>query len=401
MKPSVAAVVLLALVTVAFVGCVTQPKVAPAPAEAAFYPLPPDPPRIQFLTSISTSQDVGAKKKSGFAQFILGEEEEPVHGPYKPYGIAMHDGKIYVCDTKALVIDVFDLKNSSFYYFGNSGQGKLRKPINIFIDPATGEKYVADPVRQQVVVFGPDDNYVRAYGTAFESKAVDVAVWEGEVFVVDVGSHQIDVYDKVSGNLLRRIGERGPEPGHFNFPSNIAIDAEGNLYVSDSFNFRIQKLDRNGNVLKVIGEVGDAPGTFTRARGLAVDRDGILYVVDAAFELVQLFNKDGRCLMWFPSGGEDPGALVLPADIYINYDDHALFQKYVSADFQVDYIVLVSSQYGNRLVNVYGFGHKAGMTPPGPFEAVPAVSFPAKEKKEPPAPEKEKLFYETTAEPPG
>ena len=84
------------------------------------------------------------------------------------------------------------------------------------------------------------------------------------------------------GELLGGIGERGVGPGQFNFPTNVALDATGRLYVTDSLNFRVQVFDSRARAAsRQIGGQGDMPGYFSQPKGLAVDGEDHLYVVDA------------------------------------------------------------------------------------------------------------------------
>jgi len=91
---------------------------------------------------------------------------------------------------------------------------------------------------------------------------------------------------------------------------------------------------------------------------LAVDRAGRIYVVDAAAQVVQVFSPDGQLLMYF--GGPDGGGheLSLPAGIAIDYDNVERFRPLIAPNFSVEYLVLVSSQYGDNKINIYGFGHQ-------------------------------------------
>jgi len=80
--------------------------------------------------------------------------------------------------------------------------------------------------------------------------------------------------------------------------------------------------------------------------------------VDAAGQVVQIFDDTGRLLMWFGEPGSSRVDLDLPAKVAVDYDNVALFQKYAAPDFQIDHLVIVTSQYGPRKVSVFGFGHK-------------------------------------------
>ena len=72
-------------------------------------------------------------------------------------------------------------------------------------------------------------------------------------------------------------------------------------------------------------------------------------------------NPRGELLLFFGAPGDWPDSLNLPADIEIDYDNVALFQGYAHPDFELEYIILVSSQFGVNKVNVYGFGKMKGM----------------------------------------
>ena len=62
--------------------------------------------------------------------------------------------------------------------------------------------------------------------------------------------------------------------------------------------------------------------------------------------------------MWFGAPDGSKVGLNLPAKVVVDYDNVAFFQKYAAPDFQIDHLVIVTSQYGPRKVSVYGFGRK-------------------------------------------
>jgi len=277
----------------------------------------------------------------------------------KPYGVAVHKGAVYVCDTKRSIINIFDLEGKRYGFLGFKGLGKLEKPINITIDER-GYKYVADAGRKEIVVFDAGDDFYKTFGGDKLMRPVDVAVFQGKVFVCDSKACKIRVFDKKTLKFLYEFGEKGSGPGQFALPTNIAVDAEGHLYVSDTINGRVQKVDDRGKHLFTYGRLGDMPGEFARPKGLAVDREGRLYVVDSAFENVQIFNREGRLLLNFAHAGNKPGDLNLPAQVIIDYDNVKYFRSYADKHFKIEYLVIVTSQYGPRKVNVFGFGHYEG-----------------------------------------
>ncbi len=344
------------LIFILITGCSETIKDTKGPL--VFFPEPPDPPRIQFLTSFTGARDI-EPPKSAFERFITGEKDD-ARRLDKPYGVAIHDGRIYVCDTNAGVI-IFDLKNKRYEFLkGAIGQGKLIQPINISIDEK-GNKYVTDPMRKQVVVFDRNDLYVRSYGIIEDWKPVDAVPFGDELYVADIKNGEIKVLDILTGEINRTFGRKGDPTEWLNRPTNLVFDKEGNLYVSDAGRFQIVKFDRDGHLKGTIGRLGVNLGHFARPRGVAVDREGRVFVVDAAFFNVQVFNRDGFLLMFFGGGGTAHGKLVLPAEVVVDYDNIDYFRQYAAPDFELEYIVIVTSQFGDRMVNVYGFGKQKGL----------------------------------------
>ena len=120
--------------------------------------------------------------------------------------------------------------------------------------------------------------------------------------------------------------------------------------------------------------------------GIAVDREGHLYAVDAAFSNVQIFNKEARLLMFFGGSGDKPGSFLLPAKVVLDYDNLQYFQKYALPNFQIQYVILVTSQFGPRLVNVLAYGQERGKQYPTDTELLNQIE--EKRKKELEEPQK-------------
>lgn len=333
-------------------GCQAPPKSGPT---LVFFPAPPEQPRVQFLTWASGAAELETKQ-GAFASFVLGEEPTLSRVIQKPYGLGVRDGVVYVCDTKGLAIVRMDFVKHTFTAFGVSGPGRLRKPLNMVLDPL-GYKFVVDSDRKQVVVFAPDDGYVTAFDVPTPCHPVDLALHENELFVLDNDEDcQVVVLDRQSGKVLRTFGAPGGEPGQFKIPNSIAISPDGFLYISDTHNWRIQKLTREGKSVWAKGEPGYFLGQFGRPRGIRVGPDGTVFVVDGATEIVQMFDPDGNTLMRFGGPGEAPGALGLPSTVAIDKSSIAQFKEFAHKDFKIEYLLFVASQYGEHLVNVYAFG---------------------------------------------
>jgi len=320
-----------------------------------FFPFPPAKPRVQYVTSFSDSSVV-TKPKSSFEMFALGTKPEPPQRITKPYGLAARNGVVYVCDIRGANVTRVDFKSQSFDRMGTQGPGALRNPINLVIDPL-GFKFVVDAGRKQVVVFGPDEKYVKAFTLPEPCHPVDVAVWGNEIFVLDNDkTPQIVVFDRVSGKVLRTLGSRGKEPGRFNFPSSICTDREGFLYVSDTVNARMQKLTREGKEVWIRGGRGYHLQQFNCPKGVRAGPDGIIYIVENSFELVKMYNSEGQILMFFGGPGAKAGSMLLPSSLAVDETSVPYFKKYFHKDFDVKYLLFVANQFGDRLINVYAFG---------------------------------------------
>jgi sugar lactone lactonase YvrE len=362
-------------------GCGTPKPSAQGTGKAIFYPKPPDPPKLQFLTSFNTSADLeGGPGK--MTTFLTGQTVSS-NMIFKPYGLAFHRGSLYICDTIVSAIQVLDFNKRQMRAIQPPDEGKLRTPINMAID-TDGVRYVADTGRNQVLIYGADESYVGAIGQPrqaagakgpskepkfsghgkaplqqTEIKPTDVLIGGDKLYVADMQGHCVRVYDKGTKELLSTIPkEPTEEQARLFAPSNLAVDSQGQLYVSDLGAFRVQVYDAEGKHVRTVGGPGDAPGEFSRPKGIAVDREGRLYVVDAAFQNVQMFDKEGQLLLHFGEPGGNPVPLDLPAKVIVDYEHISLFQRYVAPNFVLEHLVIVSNQMGDRKISVYGFGHK-------------------------------------------
>lgn len=315
------------------------------------YPAPPEPTRIQYLTSFSSSTDVTGEQ-SGIIEYVAGESESI--NIIKPYGISVVKGKIYIADTIIGGIFIMNLEDKSFELLQPKGLGQFQKPINCFKEE-DGKLYVVDAERTQVLVFDSLDSYLTAFGEDVLLRPTDVFVTDSLIFVSDIKDGNVKVFSKDDYSLIRSIGDKSlGDKNRIYQPTNIYVK-NGKVFVSDFGDFKIKIYSIDGELKDTVGSYGRNIGQFVRPKGIAVDDSLNLYVVDAAFENVQIFNKDGKLLMFFGGTYEGPGDMWLPAKVVIDYDNLEYFQKYVYEDFNLKYLIFVSNQYGPDKINVYGF----------------------------------------------
>jgi len=155
----------------------------------------------------------------------------------------------------------------------------------------------------------------------------------GNIYVSDgYINSRVAKYDK-DGNWVMQWGDRGSEPGKLNTPHSIASDAQGNIYVADRGNGRIQVFDGNGKLLRVMKiDVGVAPGTksvigntptatnaggygtvLTQAPGspwaicITKGPNQVLYSADAYPDRIYKLSLDGKLMGMIGGGGRSPG----------------------------------------------------------------------------------------------
>ncbi len=201
---------LIAIVIGSFMaGCQESAK-EPVPGfqeNPVLFPSPPDKARIQFLMSISGSSDLeGNKKKGGFESFIAGQEgQEDKYEIAKPYGGAICDGKLYICDAKKRAVDVIDIAEGTFSRLPRGGV--MTNPINVYVDER-GSKWFADSIGEQVVVYGRDDELKATLAKDKGIKAIDVETRGNRCYIVDMNCNQVVVIDTVTNTDPLRMGRR-------------------------------------------------------------------------------------------------------------------------------------------------------------------------------------------------
>jgi DNA-binding beta-propeller fold protein YncE len=142
---------------------------------------------------------------------------------------------------------------------------------------------------------------------------------DGDIFVADSGNHRIQVFDP-QGNFVTTWGEFGEAPGQFNEPWGIAVD-DRFVYVADTWNYRIQKFTYDGRLLGVFGQNGspfeDDPGLglFYGPRDIALVDDGRLAITDTGNHRLQLMDRDGNFLDSAGGPGSLPGQFNEPVGL--------------------------------------------------------------------------------------
>jgi sugar lactone lactonase YvrE len=242
-----------------------------------------------------------------------------------PHGIAVDSkGLVYVGDQKVGAIFIFNTETRETQLIRNGFDAKFGWINDLAIDD-DDRLFVSDGKMRRVTIFNPKHE-VESQLTEGLVDPVGVAIDTANrfLYVVDTQQDQVIVYDADSLRLLRRIGTGGKNhfltsPGDFGAPQGVAVDSEGNIYVTDTLNNRAEIFDADGNFISLFGKHGDGPGYFARPKGIAVDNDGHIWVADEMQDRLQAFNRDGQLLTFIGGGhGELPGQFQALIEVAID-----------------------------------------------------------------------------------
>lgn len=280
------------------------------------------PPQLEWVGVLRSAADVNPKpgRFKKILKKIIGLDDRR-KAMLLPNGVAVDaQGRVLVADTKERVVHVFDAERKKYKELRAPDSDPFLAPIAVATD-AADKIYVTDAARARLFVFRPDGKFAGTIGgiTRDESifkRCTGLAIDKerGRIYVVDTLAMQV-VALGMDGKVQRRFGKPGDGAGEFNYPTHIAVDADGSLWVMDSLNFRVQHLDAKGKFLSGFGHLGDAIGEFDKAKGIALDGRGHVYVADSRNDRVQVYDHDGRLLFFFGQSGAAEGQFFLPEGI--------------------------------------------------------------------------------------
>jgi len=229
-------------------------------------------------------------------------------------GVAVDsEGNIYAADQGVAAIFIFNANTKDVQMIRNGKEARFGLVNGLAIDD-NDRLFVTDAKLREVLIFNSKHQEEGAFGADVLGNPGGVAIDTENrfLYVVDTANDVVDVFDADSFKLLRKIGVAGKkhtltDPGTFSLPTNVAVDDDGNVYVTDTLNARVEIFDADGTFLSQFGKRGDGAWQFDRPKGIAVDCDGHIWVVDAAQDRVKVFNREGRLLIYFGEHGTYPG----------------------------------------------------------------------------------------------
>ncbi len=222
----------------------------------------------------------------------------------EPWGIALDsDGNVYVTDTWNHRIQKFNNEGRFLLTWGKNGLGEnpdeLYGPRGIAVD-AQGHVFVADTGNKRIVVYDSQGNFITEFGSAgFDpglfDEPVGVAVdAQGIVYVADTWNQRVQTFQPSSDGTFYTPLKQWDVYGWFgqsleNKPF-IAVNAQGNVFITDPENYRVMEFNNAGEIVRLWGDYGSSSNTFGQTSGIAVDNDGHVWVTDPVFNRILRFT---------------------------------------------------------------------------------------------------------------
>ena len=254
----------------------------------------------------------------------------------EPLGLAIGpQDAIWVADTENNRIEKFNSAGELVFQSGSSGtsEGKFKEPYAVAID-SSGNAWVADTFNNRIQKFNPEGKFVKAFGWGVDdgtTKAFQTCETTCFAGIVGSGAGQFDhpyglTFD-AQGNLwvvdswsdrVEKFNSKGEFVSQFNAGVgahvDIAIDSTGAIWLVDYQN-HVRKFSQAGQLLLTFGSEGSDEGEFDFPSGIGIDSGDAIWVADSNNDRIQAFNLKGEYLTQFGQSGTGDGDFDFPRDV--------------------------------------------------------------------------------------
>jgi tripartite motif-containing protein 71 len=242
--------------------------------------------------------------KNGTFLFKWGEEGDGEGEFSLPYGLDVDkEGNVWVADRGNSRIQKFDADGNFLFTFGSEGEGEseFRELRHVGVDDQLEYVYAVDSENHRIQKFDIDGDFVESFGTLgnasgqFNVPVTVVIDSNGDLFVNERGNERVQKLD-TQGNPLLMWGSKGSGQLQFCHSEHLAVDKYDNIYVNDpqsdpgcSLEASVKKFDNEGNFItswRVIptGEREADP------EHLAIDDDGNVYISERGNHRIQVYK---------------------------------------------------------------------------------------------------------------
>jgi len=248
-------------------------------------------------------------------------------------------GSVYLADSGRNRIFVFNANGEFVRSIGGGagGPSELRRVTGLGMG-RDETVYAVDPGQAAVFAFGSQGGAGRRIPVPGSAPAapglVDCAVGgDGGLFVVDNANHTVLLPGRWGGPA--GFGSAGFGAGEFSAPTFCSTDAEGNLYVADTLNARVQVFSGAGEFVRAFGRSRRGPGGMLRPKGVAVAANGEVYVADSWQNSIQVFSGTGQLVAILADESGAPLDLGSPNGISLGAGNRIYIAERLSARLQI------------------------------------------------------------------
>jgi tripartite motif-containing protein 71 len=301
---------------------------------------------------------------------------------YYPEGVAVApDGSIYIAEGYGYRLVKLNAAGVPQWTVGEAGQpGEDNAHFTYLMDVAVapdGRIYTVESWgstmridgNHRLQIFNPDGSYAGGfggYGNTNDKFAAPTGIGidhNGNIYVADRDNHRVQIYNNQLTYIatLGKTGEAGSDNAHFDGPSDVAVDRNGYIYVSDEGNDRIQVFNSNRQYVRTIGG-GGSGRDFSHfdnwgPHKVAVDSQGRLYVVDTGNSRVQVFDNFANGNAYLTtiggSGGSNSSQFSNVIGIAIGPDD-SVYTTEIHNNHRIQ--KYAPGVPGWKQININGFG---------------------------------------------
>lgn len=291
------------------------------------WPAAPEVPRFLYVGTLTGEQNfrrdaAEPSRWQALGRWLVGLDDKsaaPVVLQRPAAVLGDDEGRLFVSDTSRQAVFVFDEK-AGLLQVWELAEPLLRfaSPVGLALAPAGG-LFVADAELGAVLRLDAAGKPQAVIGRGLLVRPTGLArdAQRGLLYVADTMAHDVKVFGD-DGVLQRVIGRRGEAAGEFNFPTHLAL-VQGELFVTDTLNSRVQVLDPDSGVARrQLGTRGLYLGNLVRPKGVGVDGEGNVYVVESYFDSLLVFSGSGEFLLPIGGTGTATGRFYLPSGVWVD-----------------------------------------------------------------------------------
>jgi DNA-binding beta-propeller fold protein YncE len=243
----------------------------------------------------------------------------------KAMDVSVIGDRVYVTDALNNRVQVFDLNGTAVLKFGTAGSkaGEFDFPYGIAGD-SQNNVYVASLRNGCISIHDKEGKFISYFAEKDPKENIidypgGLRIVGDKLYVTEIKRGKVSVFD-LTGKKLGEIGQPGLGPGQLRAPNAVTADAEGNVYVSDTGNQRIQIFDKTGKFVKMINGSpdGKGPSSFVNPRGIALDAQGNILIVSNLTHFIFGFDQEGKQLYAIGGNGGATNQFSLPNGLFID-----------------------------------------------------------------------------------